>query len=51
MAFLTAGMIVFWLVTFVFVISVMRRQRKLEEELEVLEEVMDSAESQGAAAR
>lgn len=41
MTFLAAGMIVFWLVTFVFVLSIMRRQRNLEEELEVLRETMD----------
>ena len=41
MAFLTAGMIVFWAVTFVFVFSVMRRQRKLEDELAALRSAMD----------
>lgn len=41
MAFLTAGMMVFWLANFIFVISVMRRQRSLEEELEVLRELLD----------
>ena len=41
MAFLTAGMIVFWLVTFVFVLTVLRRERKLEEEVELLRQTMN----------
>ncbi len=45
MAFLTAGMIVFWLTTFVFVISVMRRQSSLEQDLEVLRTLINEAES------
>lgn len=40
MAFLAAGMIIFWLATFLFVWSISRRQRKLEEEVQVLSEVV-----------
>lgn len=40
MAFLTAGMIVFWLVTFVFVLTILRRERKLEEEVELLRQTL-----------
>ena len=41
MAYLLAGMIVFWITTFVFVLSVMRRERKLEEEVDVLRATLD----------
>lgn len=40
MFYLTLGMIIFWAVTFVFVFSVMRRQRRLEAEVEALREVL-----------
>jgi CcmD family protein len=40
MAYLVAGMIVFWIVTFVFVLSVLRRERKLEQEVELLRQTM-----------
>ncbi|MEA3335668.1 MAG: CcmD family protein [Chloroflexota bacterium] len=39
MTFLAAGMIVFWLTTFVFVFSTFRRQQKLEAELTTLQQV------------
>jgi len=41
MTYLVAGMIVFWLVTFVFVLTVLRRERKLEEEVELLRQTMN----------
>ena len=41
MAYLEAGMIVLWLVTFVFVLTVLRRERKLEEEVELLRQTMN----------
>ena len=41
MAYLVAGMIVFWLVTFFFVLTVLRRERKLEEEVELLRQTMN----------
>ncbi len=40
MAYLVAGMIVFWLVTFVFVLTVLRRERKLEDEVELLRQTL-----------
>ncbi len=45
MAFLVAGMMVFWLFTFFFVWSISRRQRKLEEEVQVLSEVVQDSSS------
>lgn len=38
MIYLAAGMFVFWLMTFAFVITVLRRQRKLEDDVAVLRE-------------
>lgn len=46
MLFLTAGMVVFWIVTFVFVFSIMRRQHKLEDELAALRSAMDESAGQ-----
>lgn len=40
MSYLIAAMVVFWITTFVFVFSVMRRQRKLELEIEALRDVL-----------
>ncbi len=37
MIFLIAGYAVFWLVTFVFVFSMVSRQRKLQQELKTIE--------------
>ena len=39
MAYLAAGMIVFWITTFVFVFSIVRRQRKLQDEIALLQEM------------
>ena len=44
MTFLAAGMIVFWAVTFIFVLSLARRERRLEEELDLLRETLDEEE-------
>ena len=41
MEYLAGGMIIFWIATFLFVWSISRRQRKLEEEIAVLREVVD----------
>ena len=41
MIYLVAGMIIFWVATFLFVWSISRRQRKLEEEVSVLQEVVE----------
>ena len=46
MAFLFAGMVVFWITTFIFVISVLRRERKLEEEVSVLRQSIEDAPPQ-----
>lgn len=42
MVYIAAGMLVFWIATFVFIFSISRRQRRVEEELAALQ---DSAES------
>jgi CcmD family protein len=47
MIYLVAGMVIFWLATFLFVWSISRRQHKLEEELAVLREVV----AEGTAAQ
>jgi hypothetical protein len=41
MVFLTGAMIVFWLVTFVFVILTMRRTRQLADEVDALQESVE----------
>jgi hypothetical protein len=43
MIYLAAGMFVFWLVTFLFVITVLRRQRKLEEDVAALREALQDS--------
>ena len=40
MWYLVAGMIVFWIVTFVFVLTVLRRERKLEDEVALLRQTL-----------
>ena len=40
MIYLAAGYAVFWLVTFVFVYSIVGRQRNLEKEVQVLEQLL-----------
>ena len=37
--YLAAGYAVFWLVTFVFVYSIVSRQRNIQKELEILEQL------------
>ena len=41
MIFLVAGYAVFLIVTFVFVLSMVSRQRKLQQELQVLEQLIE----------
>lgn len=41
LAYMVAGYIVFWLVTFVFVISLVARTRNLEKDIEVLKTLME----------
>ena len=40
MIYMAAGYAVFWLVTFVFVYSIVGRQRNLEKEVQVLEQLL-----------
>ena len=40
MIYLAAGYAVFWLVTFVFVYSIVGRQRNLEKEVQMLEQLL-----------
>jgi CcmD family protein len=40
MIYLAAGYAVFWLVTFVFIYSIVGRQRNLEKEVQVLEQLL-----------
>ena len=40
MIYLAAGYAVFWLITFVFVYSIVGRQRNLEKEVQVLEQLL-----------
>ncbi len=42
MIYLAAGYVVFWIVTFVFVFSLVSRQRKLQQELVTLEQLIES---------
>ena len=42
MIFLAAGYAVFWIVTFVFVFSLVSRQRKLQQEVATLEQLIES---------
>ena len=39
MIYLAAGYAVFWLVTFIFIYSMVSRQRKLQKDLEMLEQL------------
>jgi len=42
--FLAAGYAVFWIVSFVFIYSLVNRQRKLEKEVDVLEHLVKESE-------
>ena len=44
--FLAAGYAVFWLVTFVFVYSMVSRQRNLQKDLEILERLAKEDEAE-----
>ena len=48
MIYIVAGMIVFWAATFLFVWSIARRQRQLEDEVMVLREVVSEKPSDQA---
>ena len=40
--FLAAGYAVFWVVSFVFIYSMVNRQRKLEKEIDILDQLVQS---------
>jgi CcmD family protein len=40
--FLAAGYAVFWIVSFVFIYSMVNRQRKLEKEIDILDHLVQS---------
>lgn len=42
--FLAAGYAVFWIVSFVFIYSMVNRQRKLEKEVEMLEGLVQESD-------
>ncbi|MCB0198910.1 MAG: CcmD family protein [Anaerolineae bacterium] len=42
MAFILAGMLVFWIATFAFIFSIGRRQRQVEAELSALKQISDN---------
>jgi CcmD family protein len=42
--FLAAGYAVFWIVSFVFIYSLVNRQRKLEKEVDMLEHLVKESE-------
>lgn len=42
MVYIAAGMLVFWIATFLFIFSISRRQKRVEEELSVLKESSES---------
>jgi len=47
--YLVAGYVVFWLVTFVFVISLVARTRNLEKDVEVLRSLLEEEQKDKAA--
>ena len=42
MAFILAGMLVFWIATFAFIFSIGRRQPQVEAELSALKQISDN---------
>jgi CcmD family protein len=42
-----AAYAVFWILTFVFIFSIFSRQRSLQRELEVIEQLLESQEDRG----
>ena len=47
MAFMVAAYLVIWLATFIFVFSIMQRQRTVQREIAALREIAQEKESQG----
>lgn len=51
LAYLVAGYIVFWLITFLFVISLVARTRNLEKDVQVLKTLMEEQKEQSEDSR
>lgn len=51
LAYLVAGYIVFWLITFLFVISLVARTRNLEKDIQVLKTLMEEQKEQSEDSR
>lgn len=49
LTYLVAGYVVFWLVTFIFVISLVARTRNLEKDIEVLRSLLEEEQKDRAA--
>ena len=47
MTFMIAAYAVFWILTFVFIFSIFSRQRSLQRELEVIEQLLEGQEDRG----
>jgi CcmD family protein len=45
MIYLVAGYAVFWIVTFIFIYSLVSRQRNIQKELKILEQLMQDESS------
>jgi CcmD family protein len=48
MAFMIAAYVVFWLVTFVFVFSIFSRQRTLQRDLELMEQLLEGEDGENS---
>jgi CcmD family protein len=48
MAFMIAAYVVFWLVTFVFVFSIFSRQRSLQRDLELMEQLLEGEDGESS---
>jgi CcmD family protein len=47
MVFMIAAYAVFWIITFLFVVSIFNRQRNLRRDLDMVEQLLESEEQQG----
>jgi CcmD family protein len=47
MVFMIAAYAVFWIITFLFVVSIFNRQRNLRRDLEMVEQLLESQKQQG----
>ena len=46
MGFMIAAYAVFWIITFLFVVSIFNRQRNLRRDLDMVEQLLESQEQQ-----